>query len=142
VVVDTNVFVSAVINPSGHPARVVAALRDGRFILVTSEPLLDELADVLSRPRIVGRYRLDPAEVAEFHRTLQSEARIVGLTGTVRRCRDPNDDAVIAPALLGNASVLVTRDDDLKGAAEVAAFLEPAGVAVLSVQRFLDLLEE
>ena len=114
VVVDTNVWVSAVINPGGQPARVLASLREGRFRLVISEPLLGELADVLSRPRIVRRYRLDPAEVDKLLALLRSGAEVVDVSGDVRVCRDPADDRVLETALRGNVRALVTRDDDLK----------------------------
>jgi len=67
---------------------------------------------------------------------------IVPVTGTVQVCQDPDDNVVIETALIGRANALVTRDDDLKDAAEVTAVLEPAGVRVVSVRRFLALLDE
>jgi predicted nucleic acid-binding protein len=41
-VVDTNVWVSAFLNPSGFPARLIQAGKSGRFSIVGSLPLLDE----------------------------------------------------------------------------------------------------
>lgn len=49
---------------------------------------------------------------------------------------------VIETAINGGADVLVSRDDDLKGAPEVATPLAEHGVRVLTVQRFLDALGE
>ncbi|MCL4508318.1 MAG: hypothetical protein M1296_02195 [Chloroflexi bacterium] len=40
------------LNRSGSPALVLAALKTRRFALLTSEPLLAELAEILTRPRI------------------------------------------------------------------------------------------
>jgi putative PIN family toxin of toxin-antitoxin system len=51
IVLDTNVFVAAVTSREGVSARLLLAARAGRFQLVTSPLLLDELADVLSRPK-------------------------------------------------------------------------------------------
>jgi putative PIN family toxin of toxin-antitoxin system len=48
--VDTNVWVSALLNPHGFPAKVLEALKTDQFELVLSEPLLAELLEVLSRP--------------------------------------------------------------------------------------------
>ena len=48
-VVDTNVWVSALLSPAGRPARVLEALEAGEFVLVTSEPLLADIA-VVGRP--------------------------------------------------------------------------------------------
>ncbi len=140
-VVDTSVWVSAVLNPSGPPAHVLEALQDGRFSLVTSEPLLAELADVIVRPRLVRRYNLTTEKVTAVLRVLR-EGELTEVTGTVRVCRDPNDDMVIETAINGHADLLVSRDDDLKRAPEVAVTLAQHGIRVVSVQRFLDALTE
>jgi len=58
----------------------------------------------------------------------------------VQLCRDPDDDVVIETALRGQADMLVTRDDDLKRVPELANILTAAGIAVVTVQRFLDAL--
>ena len=50
-VLDTNVLVSALITPAGASARLLKAQRDGAFELVTSPLLLEELAEVLQRPK-------------------------------------------------------------------------------------------
>jgi uncharacterized protein len=45
------VWVSAVINPYGTPARIVDAVTDGTITAVVTQHLLDELAAVLIRPK-------------------------------------------------------------------------------------------
>jgi putative PIN family toxin of toxin-antitoxin system len=139
-VVDTNVWVSAVLNPSGAPAAVRHALVDQRFILVTSEPLLAELTDVLARPRIVARYSVSTTDAAELTALLRERAEVIAISGDVRLCRDPDDDAVIETARNGRADVLVTRDDDLKADWDLVEFLAADGVRVMSVRHFLEAL--
>lgn len=139
-VVDSNVWVSALLNPAGPPAAIRTALQNGKFTLIASEPLLAELSLVLWRPRLVRKYGVTPASRAALITLLLERAEIVPVTGTVRLCRDPNDDQVIETALNGRADVLVTRDDDLKGEAELVAVLAARGLAVLTVRRFLELL--
>ena len=136
-VVDTNVWVSAVLNPAGPPAAVLDAFTSGRFVLVTSEPLLDEVRRVLGRPRLVRRYQIDPAEVEELVGLLRMRAVLVFPPGHLRLCRDPDDDVVIETAVIGGADAVVTRDDDLKGASEVVSFLSELGIPVYSVRQFL-----
>lgn len=51
VVVDPGVLIAAVISPSGAPADLLDRWRDGEFDLVVSPQLLDELEDVLLRPK-------------------------------------------------------------------------------------------
>lgn len=142
VVVDTNVWVSALLNPSGPPALVLAALGSRRFALVTSEPLLAELAEVLLRPRIVRKYGITPEDVDELVSLLRRRAEIVPVVGEIRLCRDPDDDMVIETAQRGRADLLVTRDEDLKGTREVADALASVGISVVSVRRFLAALDE
>ena len=142
VVVDTNVWVSALLNQSGPPALVLAALEARRFTCISSEPLLAELAEVLIRPRIARRYGITPDDVDELVTLLRRRAEVVPIVGDVRLCRDPDDDMVIETALRGHADMLVTRDEDLKGASEVADALASVGIAVVSVRRFLAALDE
>lgn len=54
-VVDTDGWVSALLNPAGAPALVLAAFLAGRFVVVTGEPMLAELREVLGRPQLVLR---------------------------------------------------------------------------------------
>jgi putative PIN family toxin of toxin-antitoxin system len=141
VTVDNSVWISAAINPNGHPARIKDALAAGHFDLVVSEPMLAELAKVLARRRIARRTGLTPEEQEEFLNSLRDLADVVTLTGEVRLCRDPNDDTVIETALVGKANVLVSRDEDLTRTPELAGVLAQAGVRVLTVARFLAELE-
>lgn len=140
-VVDTNVWISAVLNPTGAPAAVRLALQRQQFTLVTSEPLLTEVALVLARPRFAQRYGVTPADIADLVALLRERAEVVPVTGAVHLCRDPDDDVVIETALNGRADAVVSRDDDLKAASDVAAILSERGIAVLTVRRFLAALE-
>ena len=141
-VVDTNVWVSAVLNPAGPPAEVLDAFTGGQYVLVTSEPLLNEVRRVLSRPRLVHRYNINSSDVEELLALLRMRAVVVTPPGHLRLCRDPDDDVVIETAMIGDANIVVTRDDDLKGAPEVIAFLDELGIPVRSVRQFLAELAE
>lgn len=139
--VDTNVWISALINPHGYPARLKNAWLDGKFQIVVSVAFLDELTDVLSRPRIRNKYRLKTEEIGEFLRLIAEKSITVTTTGTLRLCRDPDDDLMLETALNGNAIFAVSRDDDLKRDQELISRMLEQGIEVLSVQRFLDRLE-
>lgn len=141
VLVDTNVWVSAFINPSGPPARLQRAWMDSRFQAVVSLPLLDELADVLTRPRLARKYLIPSADVEEFLQLLIQRSQIVVPTGFVRECRDPEDDLILETAILGHAQYAVTRDDDIKRDLNLIEHLQGHGVTVLSVQQFLTKLD-
>jgi len=141
VLIDTNVWISAFINPHGYPAKLKAAWTQNRFQAVVSVALLDELTEVLARPRILTKYRLDPGEIREFLHLLEERALKVTPTGRLRVCRDPDDDIILETALLGHAIYAVSRDDDIKRDRDLIAQMEACGVKVLSVQQFVDLLD-
>lgn len=141
VLVDTNVWVSALINPTGFPAQVQRAWWDGKFQVVISLPLLEELSEVLTRPRIVRKYPIQATDVEEFLQLLIRHSQIVVPTGSVRECRDPDDDLILETAILGQAQYAVSRDDDIKRDLDLIKHLQAHGVTVLSVQQFLTKLE-
>src|SRR6266851_8002064 len=62
VVLDTNLYVSALWNPQGVPAQVVAAYQAGRFTLVASTPMLVEVETVLRRAKFARRSAAPPAD--------------------------------------------------------------------------------
>ncbi len=139
--VDTNVWVSGALNPSGGPAEVRRALERGDFTLVTSRPMLEELAEVLARPRIADKYGIRPEDIAELVALLVEKANIVEVSGSVRLCRDPDDDVVLETAVNGQADVIVSRDEDLSRDLDLVALLEERGIRVLTVRHFLAELE-
>jgi len=65
-VLDTNIWVSAILNPSGFPAEILRSFRNGDFLAVISEPIISEIADVLSRPRIKNKYGITEADILEL----------------------------------------------------------------------------
>jgi uncharacterized protein len=123
VVLDTNIWVRGFLRAESYPGRVVDAWRARHFSLVTSEPLLDELADVLSRPKVRRKTGLTTAQATQFVTELRTVSDLVTIPGTLRLCRDPDDDPLIETAILGQAAVIVSQDEDLLS-------LEIPGIAV------------
>jgi uncharacterized protein len=103
--------------------------------------LLDELSDVLTRPRITRKYPIQSNEVEEFLQLLIQRSQIVVPTGAIRECRDPDDDLILETAVLGQARYAISRDDDIKRDPDLIKHLEKHSVTVLSVQQFLTKLD-
>ena len=137
-VIDTNVWISGLINRNGMPARVLDAYRDLRFTVVTSEPLLEELVEVLRRPKIVRKYGVTDEDVQALQELLRRLAVVVPIHHTVRVCRDPDDNVVIETAERGQAQFLVSGDADLWEAEEVQAYLRDQRIHVLTPKEFVD----
>jgi len=110
VVVDNNALVSRLLIPASVPGRAVRKAVDEARLLV-SEATLEELADVLARPKFDPYVSI--ADRQEFLRLLGRVVELVPITFTVRACRDPKDDKFLELAINGRADLIVTGDRDL-----------------------------
>lgn len=128
VVLDVNVLVSALLAPTGAPARILIAWLDGAFELVISPHLLDELRRVLAYPKI--RERVDVDDAVRFVSLVEQQAVLVGdPEGTPPiRSADPGDDYLIALAAETDA-LLVSGDGHLTSLIDRAPILTPAQLA-------------
>jgi len=128
-VLDTNVLFAARVSRSGVPAQLVRLAREGRYELVVSPLLLDELTDALARKKA----GLDAAEVASYVAEMGERTVIDDPAEPGRWSRDPDDDYLVALALAADADALVTGDRDL-------LHLIEAPLPVLTPRVFLDRL--
>lgn len=113
VVVDTNVVISAVLW-KGPPDQVLSLARSGRISIYASRALLDELNEVIRRPKFavqVSRTGRTVDALLSDYRRLTLRARNSQLTKRISR--DADDDAVLACALAAKAELIVSGDDDL-----------------------------
>jgi putative PIN family toxin of toxin-antitoxin system len=110
---DTNIWLRGLFRSTSYPGRVIDAWLDGRFLLVTSDQLLAEAADVLTRAEIQSRFRITPERVGLFLTQMRALGEVITITGAVQGCRDPDDDMLVETAILGKADALVTQDNDL-----------------------------
>ena len=142
VLLDTNIWISAFINPTGPPAQVLDQYTDDQYQIVVSQPLLDEITAVLSRPRVRRAVRVSDERIARWFTRLHSEAAFVAVEGNLRLCRDPKDDIVLETAMLGEADYLVSRDADIARDLDLIAHLHEHNIEVVTVAQFLTLLDE
>jgi len=139
-VIDTSVWVSAFLTPGGSPARLVAKGREGLYSIVGSLPLLQELAEVLTRPRIARLRQTSAQDVELFVAGVASVTRLVDIPGSLALCRDPEDDVLLETAMMGGATCIVSRDEDITRDPELRAELCQLGREPLTVRQFLALL--
>ena len=134
---DTNVWVSSFLKPTGPPGQVVAAWRRNDLIAVTSLSQLAEIAEVLSRPRLIRRFGYPAGEIEAFVRLIAARANIVQTSGELKICRDPDDNEILEAAIRGKSRYLVTRDDYLKRDLDLIKVARRHRVRVVSVRQFL-----
>jgi len=121
-VIDTNVIVSALISPFGNEALLLAAVQAGIVAPCLSQPIMEEYAGVLARPRFGFR----PAQIAGLIALLRSHAHVVDPPALGRRSPDAGDDMFIACAIASGARYLVTGNkrhfpDSRYGSAQVVS---------------------
>ncbi|MBA2360152.1 MAG: putative toxin-antitoxin system toxin component, PIN family [Actinobacteria bacterium] len=133
VVLDPGVLVSGVLATGGPPAKIVDRWREGEFDLVVSPKLLEELRDVLLRPRF--RPFLDESDVEAYVAALRAEGVLVDdPEDPPAVTEDSDDDYLIALAVAAPADLIVSGDSHLTG-------LVDSPVAILRPREFLDELE-
>ena len=109
IVVDTNVFVSAVLKLNSLPFLVVRWI-DEHGGLLKSVATEREILNVLSRPQIAA------VTIPAFHDDLAellARAELVAITERITACRDPHDDKFLELAVNGHADLIVSGDADL-----------------------------
>ena len=122
VVLDTNVWVSAYLNPRGVPGQVVDALSSGRIEAVSTEHLWTELRRVVYEPKV--REMLEARNLWDDARLLVAMQLRVELIENESPhenwlADDPDDDWVIQCALSANADYIVTGDKALLGLSRI-----------------------
>lgn len=108
VVLDTNILVSALITKGTPPDRLYQAWLRNDIEIVTSVAPLEEIINVLARPKI--RAYIDPDEAAQMASALGLRATVLGDVPVVSRSPDPKDDPIIAIAVAGDVDLLVSGD--------------------------------
>lgn len=137
-VIDTNVFVSAVIVPLGNPHRLLMAWQHGLFTLVTAPALIHEVDRVLHRARIQRQYGVTDEQVRDLVLKLRATTLpATPLAPPPIQPRHPKDAAFLAIAIAGAADYLITGDDDLLTLDGDPA---PGMLRIVTVRDFLALL--
>jgi len=134
VVLDTVIFVRALINPHGKWGRLLFELSD-RYVIVLSPEIIKEILSVLYRPSLHRHFpeMAEPARLKGILATLE-EAEVVEPTKKLSVCRDPHDDKFFECAVEGRAQYIVSEDRDILDVGEYE------GVRTIAADEFTTLL--
>ncbi len=111
VVVDTVIFLRALINPRGLNEKVIR--RRNEFNLVISEQIIKEVTEVLCRPIVRNKFpHITDVKVKDML-DIVGTIETVTIKSRINVCRDPKDNKFLECALDGGADYLVTADKDL-----------------------------
>jgi uncharacterized protein len=128
-VLDANVLVSAVLSSQSKAHQAFDLAIDTGIILM-SDPVFTEIAEVLLRPKF-DRY-LNRTKRENFICNLLELVQFIEITQQIKECRDPKDNKYLELAVSGSAKIIITGDNDL-------LVLNPfRGIIILTIQEFLE----
>lgn len=118
IVIDTNVFISALIGSRGASRKLIRRCLQGEYIPLMGNPLFCEYESVIGRDDVMARCPLNDAEVKELFAALMHVSQWVSIYYLWRpNLKDEGDNHVIELAIAGNASIIATKNlSDFEGA--------------------------
>lgn len=137
VVIDTNVFIRAILVPSGVPAQIIEKWSQARFWLITSKSIIREIRDVFFYDRIRKRCPKSDEEINQFiDRIQQAGVETPEQLNLKIISDDPTDDKFIIAAVEGRADYIVSGDQHLL---QLGAYNE---IKIVSPKEFMEILED
>ena len=136
VVLDTVIYVRALINPKGRWGRLVLEIAR-QHMLITSPEIVREVIEVLHRQEVRDKLSLleHSVRIEVILATLQ-EAEVVEPAGRPTVCRDADDDKFFWCAAAGSADYIISEDKDILSVGQYR------GVKTVSADAFMTLLAE
>ncbi len=130
VVLDSNIFISAFLF-GGNQRKLLQYALAGKYRIFISDAILDEIRDVLRRPR----FRLAPEQVKKIIAEIESICTPVYPTKTIKNiCRDSKDHIILECAEAALAEYIVTGDEDLLSIGKFR------NTSILNSASFLDII--
>ena len=133
VVLDANVYVSALIRPQGPPGQIIMRFLENSFEIVLSPAIVEETVRAFAYPKVRNYIHagVDPElwfEDVILLAQLVAGDVVEGVSG------DADDDKYLAAAAEGRATLIVTGDPDLLTVKDFQ------GIRIVTPRVFLDLL--
>lgn len=115
VVLDTNVFVSALLSPSGVPGAILMRFRNGEYDIATSRAQIREIQAVLRRPSLARALpKGTTREVLRFFGAFKRLTKVHNPPRLPWDFGDLNDHFLLDLAVYSKAHFLVTGDKALR----------------------------
>ena len=129
VVIDTNVFVSAIVY-GGIPKQILSLVLDENLVGATTRVLMAELIDVLSK-----KFHFSPQKLADAESLIQDSFLILQPERTISLLDDDDDNRVLEAAVEGVCDYIVTGDRDL------LRLKEYKEITIVTAAEFISFLE-
>jgi putative PIN family toxin of toxin-antitoxin system len=137
IVLDANIFVSAVLKPHSDLAKIFELFREDKIKLILSEDILSEIKVVLLYPKIKKRHGRSRKEIEEFlNKASQASILAQGRIDSDEIREDPVDNKYLSAALEAKADFIISGDHHLK---DMKVF---EGIRILDPSAFLALMKK
>ena len=103
-VIDTNVLVSALLNPHGMPGRILDTLLRGAIVPVFDSRILDEYREVLSR----ASFDFAPGDVERLLILIERTGEFVVAQPLSVQLTDPDDQPFLEVAVSAACRIIIT----------------------------------
>ena len=131
IVLDTTILVRANESSHGLARQLLLDIVASRHTLLLSSEILYELARVLRYPRMQALYGLPETRIYDYVGFLRDVSELVTLNPLLSiPIRDVNDVVVVQTALIGEADVICTTDEDFYDP-RLTRFLTRVGISVM-----------
>ncbi len=130
VVIDTNIFISALLGSKTCKYIYTEWLKNS-FQIIISQYLLEEIKEVLKRTKL----GLKKEEITWLAKLIERRTLKVEPQKKISVCRDKKDNMVLECALEGKVDFIITGDKDLLSISSLK------GIKILSPSEFLKLIK-
>lgn len=133
VVIDTNVIVSAAKSSDGNPARIFEMLLLEEIINYTTKEIIEEIKEVLARPRIKLNL-LEQEFIINNYKRFSIKIETMSKFDIIKE--DPDDNKFLECAFDGKAVYIISGDDHLLNLKEFK------GIKILTPAEFVRLMQK
>lgn len=104
VVIDTNVIISGLLNPSGVPAKIINLILNEELTLLYDNRILNEYENVLNRKK----FRFEREIIGSLLDFIKNEGLFIAANPISKHFTDESDKMFLEVASSGNAEYLIT----------------------------------
>lgn len=132
IVLDTNEYISGVINKQSNPAKIIQAWRRKKVDLIISPSIKEEVERVVRYPKIKDKYHITEGRIKRLLNNLEKYAIKMKDQIKVDVIKKPSDNMFLACAIEGEEDFLITGDNK-----HILKLKEYQGIKIITPAEFL-----
>jgi len=109
IVIDTNLWISFLI--TNNYRTLDESILSGKIIVLFSEELLDEIIEVICRPKFAKYFTNN--DISKLLKVFDTYGIFIDVKSKIELCRDIKDNFLLSLSVDSNADYLITGDKDL-----------------------------